>query len=154
MAQLRGRSHCRLMMPPGEKNRPGLLGCLMAREESVMRTGKEASHVLWKAGMQQITTELHVSCQLACSSYGGGCCSSKDAHLQIRSREGSAHQGDSCAFRNIYITQGCFQTCFRHSPLRVHISVTPATAPFSSPCHFPPQSLQISIIMETKYLEC
>lgn len=35
----------------------------------------------------------------------------------------------------------------------MHISVTPATAPFSDPCHFPPQSLQISMIMETKYVE-
>lgn len=32
----------------------------------------------------------------------------------------------------------------------MHISVTPAPAPFSGPCHFPPQSPQISIIMETK----
>lgn len=74
----------------GGENIALLLACLMAREESMMRPGKEASQVLWEAGMQQVTTELHMSLSASLQQLGRRT-SPKDAYLQIRSREGGAH---------------------------------------------------------------
>lgn len=64
--------------------------------------------------MQQVTTELPISPSASLQQLWRRV-HSKDAQLQIRSREGSAHRGDSCASRNIYISQGCSQTCPHHS---------------------------------------
>lgn len=142
MAQFRG-SHCYLIMSWGRE--PTTVG---RRLEGSKRNHGLSLKGFGKQAPGHYRTHFPFHPQLVCSTYRG---EFPMTHIsKLGQGKGISAVETSVPPEIFTSTEAVSKPPFSTS---MCISVTPATAPFSAPCHFPAQSLQISIIMETDYME-